>query len=241
MTSIVILAADGKQSSKTVDYPAFLVEIGDSTVLEIVASKAEKLENPKIFFVTGAAESEKWHLAKIASNLSVFAKNYPIESPTAGATCSALLAATELPPDEDLLILNGNEFVDVDYSEIVAKFKHELADAGLIYFDSTHPRYSYARIDANGIVQETVEKQPISRNATAGFYWFSRVSTFLEAARQQLLKQSSLDGKYFICPTFNEVILMNKKVVALQIEKSKYMPLKSKTEIASRKIIRAEK
>ena len=53
-------------------------------------------------------------------------------------------------------------------------------DGGVIVFDSVHPRWSFVRVDKAGFVIETAEKRPISRLATAGFYYFRRGADFVD-------------------------------------------------------------
>jgi hypothetical protein len=39
-------------------------------------------------------------------------------------------------------------------------------------FKSTHPKWSFARLDQDGLVEEVAEKKPISDNATVGIYYY---------------------------------------------------------------------
>ena len=50
----------------------------------------------------------------------------------------------------------------------------------LVGFASQNPAYSYVRFDVGGAVTGTVEKQPVSRSAIAGCYFFDRPRTFLD-------------------------------------------------------------
>ncbi len=45
------------------------------------------------------------------------------EKDTAGAACTALLAIGYIDNDDELLILNGNELIDMDYLTIVTSFR----------------------------------------------------------------------------------------------------------------------
>ena len=78
---------------------------------------------------------------------------------------------------------------------------------------------------------EAAEKRPISRNAIAGFYYFRRGRDFVEAAMSSIYKDSNVGGQYFIAPTLNEMILIQKKIVSFTIESQNYYPLLSQKKI----------
>ena len=55
---------------------------------------------------------------------------------------------------------------------------------------------------------------------------------FVEAAMSSIKKQALLDPPYFVCPVFNELVLKGQKIGAFQIDKSAYIPLKTKQHLA---------
>jgi hypothetical protein len=56
-------------------------------------------------------------------------------------------------------------------------------------------------------VVAVAEKQPISRHATVGIYYFRRGLDFVQAAERMLLKHASVGGEFYVAPVFNEFIL----------------------------------
>lgn len=60
-------------------------------------------------------------------------------------------------------------------------------DAALFCFESNDPAYSYVRLDPDGAVVGTVEKQAVSPLAIAGCYLFASPHTFLDAYRSYRL------------------------------------------------------
>ncbi|WP_197703917.1 hypothetical protein [Cohaesibacter sp. ES.047] len=73
-----------------------------------------------------------------------------IENPTSGAACTALLAAGFIDNDKELLIINANELIDVNFADIVGGFRERSLAAGVLTFKSVHPRYSYVKLDDSG-------------------------------------------------------------------------------------------
>ena len=102
----------------------------------------------------------------------------------------------------------------------------------MVTFPSVHPRYSYVALDDDGLVVEAAEKHPISRHATAGFYWFRRSAEFVEAVQNMIRKDAHVDGRFFISPVFNEYVLSQKRVGIFETDSRRYQPLKSRRQIS---------
>jgi len=227
MTNVLVLAAGSIEDDADHGTPVCLMDFDGKPLLEVISAQTSTIDNPRLVIALGEKTLERWNLFDMIRNFPVKAEVYSIRSETSGATCTALLAVTGMAPDEPLLILNGDEHLSVNFGQALNFFSESQAYAGVVCFDSIHPRYSYAKLDDQGHVLETAEKRTISRNATAGFYWFKRTDQFIRAASLQLLKGGSLDGKYFICPLMNEVILDGGSVIAKIVEESAYTPLKT--------------
>jgi dTDP-glucose pyrophosphorylase len=128
------------------------------------------------------------------------------------AACAALHAIDLVDPEESLLVVNGDQVVDVDLREVIAGFEREGLDGGVVVFDAVHPRWSYVRCDEDGLVVEAAEKRPISRNATAGTYWFRRAGDLFESIMAMILKDASVEGRYYVCPAYNEMVLRGARI-----------------------------
>jgi hypothetical protein len=155
-----------------------------------------------------------------------------INGETAGAACTALLCVQEIAPEQELLILSGNEFVDVDFAAVVMDFRKRRLDAGVVVFPSIHPRYAHVRLE-DGLVVEAAEKHPISRHASAGFTWYRRGGDFITAAQHMIRADAQVDGRFFISLTLNELVLAGRRIGIHAIEAERYHPLKSMRQMAS--------
>ncbi len=87
------------------------------------------------------------------------------------------------------------------------------------------------KCDERNLVLEAFEKRPMSKNAVAGFYYFKKGRFFVEAAKRTIRKDMSLNGKFFIAPLLNELILQNKKILNNKIDKNAYHTFYSKEKI----------
>jgi len=93
-------------------------------------------------------------------------------------TGGALAKATEfLPNSSSALVLNGDTFLPVDYSEIRKFHDSKRADMTIVLSKSTNPRFGGAMIDENSRLTEFGSFENRSGLVNAGVYWMEK-STF---------------------------------------------------------------
>ncbi len=231
--NILILAA-GLSSVDTLDnsYPFCLTELDGIPLIERLIEGCQSIgEDIRFIVALREVDIQRYHLDNVVSLLAPDAKILRIRDMTKGAACTALLAAEYIDSDDELLILNGNELLDVDFPTVLGSFRQKKLDAGVVTFPSVHPRYSYVRLSSEGLVVEAAEKNPISRMATVGFYWFFHGQDFVRAAQNMIRKDASIGGLYYICPSLNEVILEQGKIGTYQINLSQFHPLKTERQL----------
>ena len=73
-------------------------------------------------------------------------------------------------------------------------------------------------MDNNGLVSEVAEKNPISDNATVGFYYWKCGSDFVKYAEQMIEKNIRVNNEFYVCPVFNEAIRDGKKIRAYEVK-----------------------
>ena len=230
--NILILAA-GKlpQQNANREYPLCLTEVGSGSLLEKIVNNTKLIENAQLAFAFLDHEADRFHLEKIAALLSPSASSTKVSEHTKGSACTALLAACQLNQEAELLIISANELVDIDYNEAIVELRKRRLDAGTLIFQSVHPRYSFVTLNDEGLVEQTAQRDPISKNATAGIFWFAKTGDFIEGAKNLIRNDAHLDGNYFVALTFNELILNQKRIGVIQLDSDKYTPLKNGHQI----------
>lgn len=232
MNILFLMAGEDRSGHKDNNYPVVLTEIHNKPLIQWQIESAQLIPDSKFIFAIKEAESKKFHLTNVISLLINDARFVLVNDKTQGSACTALMAIQHINSDEPLLILNGDEVVKVNFAEVIKTFEEKKLDAGAVVFNSIHPRYSFLKLDPNSnYVIEASEKNPISRNATAGFYYFRKGKDFVSAAQSMIKKGASIEGNYYICPTFNELILNHFKIGVFNIDPSNYIPLKSEANI----------
>jgi bifunctional N-acetylglucosamine-1-phosphate-uridyltransferase/glucosamine-1-phosphate-acetyltransferase GlmU-like protein len=56
----------------------------------------------------------------------------------------------------------------------------------------------------------------------AGVYYFNNAATFFKSAFTTIKNDVQLDGKYYISPVINDLVLNNKTIIPFQIDNSEY-------------------
>ncbi|OHD85010.1 MAG: hypothetical protein A2Y52_02190 [Sulfuricurvum sp. RIFCSPLOWO2_02_43_6] len=188
-------------------------------VFERAQIKGEK----RFIFIVNAADCQKYHLDNvlrlITNDCGVVIQ---LEKETAGAACSALMAIDHIDNNDALMISNGDHIFNYDLNRVISGFESRSVDAGSVCFDSVHPKWSFVRLDENNKIIETAEKRPLSRNAIAGLYYFKHGSDFVRAAKKTIEKDASVNGRFYVAPTLNELVLEGKNLEIHSIPSSTY-------------------
>lgn len=137
----------------------------------------------------------------------------PVDNVTEGAACTVLLARKFIDNDHPLMIANADQFVERDINDYLAVMERERADGLIMTFWSDHPKWSFCRLRADGTVQEVVEKQVVSNEATVGIYNFRRGSDFVRAADAMIAKNLRVNGEFYVAPAYNQLVAEGRKVV----------------------------
>jgi dTDP-glucose pyrophosphorylase len=142
-----------------------------------------------------------------------------VDGITEGAACTALLAKEYIDNNNPLFFANSDQFVEWDSIEFMYQMQESKADGGIVTFKATHPKWSFAKLDDNGIVTEVAEKNPISDNATVGYYYWKHGSDFVKYAEQMIENNIRVNNEFYVCPVFNEAIQDDKKIKSFTINK----------------------
>jgi len=222
MINVLIPAMGKSLFFKDSYFPKPMIEVSGKTMLEQVVDNYSELKEKHFIFIFSKKDASEFHLDESARILTEPETDiFVLENETAGALCTCLMAVEMIGNQNPLLIANCDQIIDVDYNDVLRKFDSDGADAGIINFDNIHPRWSYARIKDNCVI-EVAEKRPLSKNAIAGFYYFRYGGDFVAAAERVILKDNNLNGRFYISSSLNEMILMGKKVSHYSVSRTQY-------------------
>ena len=127
-------------SSSGYFYPKPLIEIAGKTMVELVLEKPSRVDfNSKFIFIVKEEDKVKFHLDNTLKLLDPNCEVVVLKNSTKGALCSVLMAIDKFEEEDSLLIINGDQIIDYDYSKFLEFWKNNSVDCGLVTFNSIHP------------------------------------------------------------------------------------------------------
>jgi HAD superfamily hydrolase (TIGR01509 family) len=197
-------------------FPKPLIDINNKPMIQVVVENLNIDAN--FIFVVQKEHREKYNLDLMLNLIAPNCKIVETESVTEGAACTALLAKDYINNDSPLFFANSDQFVEWDSTEFMYKMNESDADGGIVTFESTHPKWSFVKLDDNGNAIEVAEKKPISNIATVGYYYWKHGSDFVKYADQMIEKNIRVNNEFYVCPVFNQAIESNKKIKTFNVK-----------------------
>lgn len=229
MNILVLMGAPRSEKDKIMED---LREIKRTTIFEHSYNTLKGIDNAHFIFVVKKEDVIRWHIDNIIKLLEPGADVIVTNGDTKGAACTAMLAVDRINNVNPLVIAGGNQIVMEPLQKVVSDFFGRKLDAGTIVFRDIHPRWSYVKINEDtGYVTEAAEKKPISMNASTGFYYYSHGEDFVRAVKKMILKDTNVNGIYYLSLCLNELILEQKEVGVYRIPKDRYYNLNHKEGI----------
>jgi hypothetical protein len=198
-------------------FPKPLIDVDNKPMIQVVVDNLNIDAN--YIFVVQKAHREKYNLDTLLNLITPGCKIVETDGVTEGAACTALLAKEYIDNDAPLFFANSDQFVEWDSNEFMYKMNETDADGGIVTFKATHPKWSFAKVDENGFVTEVAEKNPISDNATVGYYYWKHGSDFVKYAEEMIDKNIRVNNEFYVCPVFNQAIADNKKIRVFDVKK----------------------
>jgi dTDP-glucose pyrophosphorylase len=198
-------------------FPKPLIDVNGKPMIQMVVENLNIDAN--FVFVVQKEHREKYNLDTLLNLIAPNCKVVEVDGLTDGAACTALLAKEYIDSDAPLFFANSDQFVEWDSNEFFYKMNETDADGGIVTFKATHPKWSFAKIDDNGIVTEVAEKNPISDLATVGFYYWKYGSDFVKYAEQMITNNVRVNGEFYVCPVFNQAIDGGKVIRTFDVPK----------------------
>jgi HAD superfamily hydrolase (TIGR01509 family) len=205
MNILIPMAGAGSRfAEQGYTFPKPLIEVGNKPMIQVVVDNLNIQAN--YIFIVQKAHYEKYNLETVLNMVAPGCTIVQTEGITEGAACTTLLAKEHIDNEEPLIIANSDQFVEWNSNEVLYAFTTEGVDGGILCFNSTHPKWSYAKLDDDGFVSEVAEKQPISTNATVGIYYWSRGSLYVNSAERMIERDIRTNNEFYVCPAYNELV-----------------------------------
>jgi len=121
-----------------------------------------------------------------------------------------------------LIFANSDQIVDFEIKNFIDDAVNKDLDASILTFidEEKNPKWSFAKIDENSLVEKVAEKQVISQYATVGIYLYRKGSIFVDGAIDMIINNDRFNNEFYVCPVYNYIIKNGNKVGIFNIENS---------------------
>jgi dTDP-glucose pyrophosphorylase len=218
MNVLIPMAGAGSRFTQAgYTFPKPLIEVNGKPMIQVVTENLNV--EAHFIYIVQKEHYEKYNLKQLLNLISPGCDIIQVDGLTEGAACTTLLAKELINNDEPLMMANSDQFVEWNSNECLYAFTADSIDGGIITFEATHPKWSFAKLGTDGFVSEVAEKNPISNLATVGIYYWKHGSDYVKYAEQMIEKNIRTNNEFYVCPVFNEAIQDGKKIRAKNIKK----------------------
>ncbi len=219
MNVLIPMAGAGSRFEKAgYTFPKPLIEVNGKPMIQVIVENLN-IDAKHIFIV----QKEHYEIYNLKYLLNLITDNnceiVQVDGITEGAACTTLLAKQFIDNDEPLVMANSDQFLEWSSNEFMYSMVADDVDGGIVSFEATHPKWSFAKLGEDGFVTEVAEKKPISNIATVGVYYWSKGSDYIKYAEQMIDKDIRTNNEFYVCPVYNEAIGDNKKIKIFPIDK----------------------
>lgn len=197
-------------------FPKPLIDVTGKPMIQVVVENLNIQAN--FIFIVQKTHRTKYNLDAVLSMIAPKCTIIETDGLTEGAACTTLLAKEFINNKKPLLMANSDQFIIWNSNEFMYKMYEQHVDGGIVSFESTHPKWSFAKIGSEGYVTEVAEKNPISNIATAGIYFWKHGEDYVKFAEQMILKNVRVNNEFYVCPVFNQAIEAGKKIKTYNVD-----------------------
>ena len=213
------MAGKGTRLQNFDSYPKPLVKILGKTIVEW-SIETLGLDGNYIFCCK-EEHIKKYKIDKILKEIVPNCKIVSINYQTKGTMQSVLEASKMINNDEELIISDTDHYLNWDFNYFNNIIRNKKIDGCVMVFpekwDST--KASYVKLDEQGFVIESAEKQPISQTATVGVHYFKKGSDLVKFGNEMIEKGIEYNNEFYVTPVYNLFSKYNKKIITFPVEK----------------------
>jgi NDP-sugar pyrophosphorylase family protein len=207
---IPMAGAGSRFESEGYTLPKPLIDVMGQPMIKVVVDSLSIDAN--FIFVVQKKHRELYKIDETIKNITPRYSIIEVDGLTNGAACTVLKCKDLINNNNPLLIANSDQWIDWDVHDFFNEMVKNKADGGILTFKSESPKHSYVKI-IDGLISEVAEKKVISNNATVGVYYWKTGESFVKSSEQMIDKNIRTNNEFYLCPSYNELILNGGKVI----------------------------
>lgn len=217
--NIVIPAAGlgSRFAQRGYSFPKPLIDVNGKPMIQVVVDNINI--KGRYIFIVQREHCKKYNMHHLLNAIAPNCEIVQVDGLTEGAACSVLLTKHLINDDTPLIIANSDQYLEWDADAFLYAATSEGIDGAISTFQSVHPKFSFAKLDSHGYVDEVAEKVPISDMATTGVYYWRRGSDFVKYTEQMIADDARVNGEFYTCPVYNYAIKNGSRIKSVHCDK----------------------
>jgi bifunctional N-acetylglucosamine-1-phosphate-uridyltransferase/glucosamine-1-phosphate-acetyltransferase GlmU-like protein len=136
---------------------------------------------------------------------------------TDGAARTVDLAAERLAQNQPMIVANSDQYISKSIDQYLQISKSKLYDGTVMTMSANSNKWSYVLTNHQDEILQIEEKKEISNDATVGIYGWTKVSDFRQSFLETVRYKQTVNGEYYLAPTYNNLIKNGKKIKKVDI------------------------
>ena len=141
------------------DVPKPLIPVHQVPMVRLVIENVTPDEPHRFIFICQGKHRDQYELETKLREWAPGCEIIFIKEVTAGAACTVLLAEEFIDDDCELMIVNSDQWVDVDINEYLSRQRKYFLDGLIMTMHASDPKWSYVGFNEAGKVSSVVEKK----------------------------------------------------------------------------------
>ena len=201
------------------ELPKPLISVHGKPMIEVVVNNIRPLCEHRFIFVALKEHLDHLEMKETLNRIAPGCIIVPVNEVTEGAACTVLLARQYIDNNDQLMMANSDQWVDIDINNYLSLMEDKNIEGLIMTMWADDPKWSFVGFDNDGKVNNVVEKEVISNEATVGIYNFQKGSDFVKAADQMIAKNLRVKNEFYVAPVYNEMIIDQAKIRIFNIGK----------------------
>lgn len=190
--------------------PKPLIDVHGVPMIKVVVDNLKPMQDHRFIFICQNEHIRRYGIDSLLESLDSNVELIGIDGVTEGQLCTVLKAKSFFDSNTPVLTANSDQYIDFDINSFLKSATHY--DGYIMTMKSNDPKWSYAKVDMNGIVTETAEKKVISDEATVGIFYFSSGAELVSCGEAMIADGVRVNNEFYTCPVYNYMIKKGAKV-----------------------------
>lgn len=183
--------------------PKPLLPIGKYRMFEVVISNFVSDGLQEISIVAPKAFQLEDECQAIAKRLGIKVHLTELTEVTDGPATTVGIGLKALETNLPIVVANSDQFLDFRIEAWLSAAQTENHAGSILVMQDNDPKWSFAKLNSEGLVEEVREKEVISNLATCGVYYFADAVDLSSLIDFQRECGVTVNGEFYVAPIYD--------------------------------------